>query len=381
MSAWIGAIWIGLTLGVGSAGSYPAPVAAEAVRLEQPFALHAGASREVRPPGVVVTLRSLADDSGCLAPDDCSAMVFRGTLVLRLGRRIELHALDTLLTSQVPYCLAFAGFELELSAVRPDTKGMPAATFRFVEAGKGEEACEEQVPPTATKREGRKTMHHLAAPQRQDGWPPQARHAAIRIIDSEGSAVEPIWIEPGSSFLSNSGWTLIFRSAEPLHSLEVKTDAIDDWMPTKSNGARFFHGGLGFFDEKATVQVRGFTADGRLLGPYDLAFDALGAVREQDMRTLRSMPATWVQFNDRNAYFTSVFSSNCGVSELRYSIDSRALDRRVSLPPCSLHQHGKIRSEDKVHLGLENTPEFIAVQLLYIDGSESPISIVRKGIH
>jgi phage tail protein X len=365
-----------------AAGSMAADAArCEVVDMEQPFVLHAGESREVRPPGMGVTLRSLDEDSGCLSPDDCSAMLFRGSLVLRLGARTELHTLDALLTPENPFHLDFADFALELSTVRPDASGVLAATFRLLEANQGKAAYGDATPPAGKAA--------IALPDIPS--PPQAIHTAIRVVSRDGPAFEPIWIERDSSSLSNAGWTLIFRTAEPLRRLEVMTDAYPDWTVAQGEG-RFFHTGVGFLDGETMVQVRGLAADGRMLGPYRLTFDALDAVREQDMRTLRSMPATWVQFNDHAVYFGSVFSSSCGVREVRYSINSHALDKRLRIPPCSLLEHGRSPSDPHCDepdhipghcdiLLLKHTPDYIAVQLLYADGSESPVSVARKGLH
>src|SRR4051812_41059041 len=101
--------------------------------LREPFSLHPGESRKVEPPGIEVTLRSLAADSGCLAADDCSAMLFRGTLVLRKGAHTELHAVDAMVAPDAPCYLEFAEFDLELGVIRPDARGRLAATFSLLE--------------------------------------------------------------------------------------------------------------------------------------------------------------------------------------------------------------------------------------------------------
>lgn len=98
-------------------------------------------------------------------------------------------------------------------------------------------------------------------------------------------------------------------------------------MPAEGHDQQFY-ANVGFFDEEGAVDVRGKTADGRTVGIFRLAFDALAAVRDEDLRNVRSMPATWVQFNDRYAYFF-LASSNCGLREVHYSFDSKGLDKRI----------------------------------------------------
>jgi hypothetical protein len=189
-----------------------------------------------------------------------------------------------------------------------------------------------------------------------------------------------IWIEPKQCFLANQGWMLTFHSAAPLIQFEYKTADLDDWNPADGED-RQFHANVGFFDEEGAVDVRGKTSDGRTVGPFHLTFDALAAVRDEDYRNVRSMPATWVQFNDRYAYFSALFSSNCGLREVRYSFDSKDLDKRMPLPPCSLRRHGYMPKDDSEVVKLETTPTYIAVQLVYYDGTVSPVSVIRKGLH
>jgi hypothetical protein len=202
-------------------------------------------------------------------------------------------------------------------------------------------------------------------------------HTTIR---ASAGPSKGIWIEPKQSFLANQGWTLTFRSAAPLIQVEYKTADLDGWMPAEGE-AQQFYANVGFFNEEGAVDVRGTTADGHIVGPFHLAFDALAAVRDEDLRKVRSMPSAWVEFNDRYAYFSSLFSSNCGLREVRYSFDSKDLDKRMPLPPCSLRHHGCMPNDDSEVIRLEIAPTYIAVQLVYYDGAVSPVSVIHKGLH
>jgi hypothetical protein len=333
---------------------------------DQPFALQAGANFTVQSPGVTVTLRSLAADAGCASADDCSAMLFRGSLVLRRGSRMELHALDAVVAPDAPARIAFAGYELRIQAVRSDAQGKLAATFTLTEPPAGKPAANDTAAHDARIAKG---------------------STAERVTARKSAGATPsIWIEPKRSMLSNAGWTLSFRTSEPLRELDLIMPGgeSEQWEPAQGEG-REFYAGAGFLDATADVRVRGIAADGRTLGPYTLAFDALGALREQDLQSLRSLPATWVQYKGIYVYFGTLFGTNCGIREVRYSIDSKALDQRMPLPPCSLRRHGIMPSaHDGIHddiLKLERTPEFVAVQVVYYDGTESPMRVVQEGLH
>jgi len=50
---------------------------------------------------------------------------------------------------------------------------------------------------------------------------------------------------------------------------------------------------------------------------------------DDDLFNLRSMPASWVQPNERYAYFATLFSINCGLKEeARYSFDGKDFNKR-----------------------------------------------------
>ncbi len=326
-------------------------------QLGEPFVLHRGATVTVQPPGLALTLRSLATDSGCLSPEDCSSMLFRGTLVLRFGDRTELHEVDTMVAPNAPAWLEFADYDVRIDAVRPDAKGQLGVTFAL------------------TQHDANTNDHKIAS---------QNEHVVHRIArsgaDKAKLATVPIWIVPERTMLSNAGWYMSFGSAEPLSKLEVMPSDVQEWAPVDGRD-RDFGTGVGFLDEVAKIQVRGTTPDGRRLGPYTLTFDTLGVLRNEDARSLRLLPATWVQYKGIYAYFSQLVGDSCGLREIRYSINSAALDQRFKVFPCSLTQHGRMPADDGEILQMPSTPEFITVQLVYFDGSESPIRTVKEGLH
>src|SRR5262245_33081326 len=65
--------------------------------LETPFVLVVGETGRVEPEGLEVTLRSASDDSGCLAPDDCSVATFNGTIGLRLDEKRDLATVQAII--------------------------------------------------------------------------------------------------------------------------------------------------------------------------------------------------------------------------------------------------------------------------------------------
>jgi len=98
----------------------------------------------------------------------------------------------------------------------------------------------------------------------------------------------------------------------------------------------------------------------------------------QEKQILAMIRQNWVAFRDYDGkqliYFTTLLAYHCGLSEIRYSLDSGALDRRFPVPECDPQQPNAIDVEKSglpfVSLPKGSTRE-MAVQLVYSDGSES----------
>lgn len=121
----------------GSAASAAEP-AVEA-ELESPFVLVAGQTGRVEPEGLEVTLRSASDDSGCLAPDDCSLATFKGTIAMRLGEEKDLATIQAIMEPDQMTSIDFAGYEIRFGSVRRLDKGEIQATFTVTKVAEEEE--------------------------------------------------------------------------------------------------------------------------------------------------------------------------------------------------------------------------------------------------
>lgn len=356
---------------------YAAPslgaAASSTTALAQPFVLHVGEHRRVGPQGVDVTLRSLSSDSGCLTPSDCSLMLFKGTLILRVGEATQLQEVDATIEPDAPVDLDFEGYTIRLGEIRRNQRGQLGATFSVVEAEKPTAG-----PAPVEISEDDSTAHApTAAPS------PSATvlssNSAVRVskrvtskVDAEN--VPPLWIEYG--MLSNAGWSISFHSALPLAKVEARLAGESNWTSARAYDRDFV---LAFAElaDQVLIEVRATAADGRTLGPYQIPFDALASIRKQDMQTLRDIPGAWAGFKDHWVYFGSLYGASCGLREVRYSINSEALDRRFALPPCKLLHHGESPADDSDVLNLPEKPKLVAVQLVFYDGTVSQVVVHR----
>jgi hypothetical protein len=98
-------------------------------RLNQPFVLHAGETMRVEPDGFEITLRSVADDSGCFSPTDCSTMVFIGSIAVRLGDKTNLIQAGSILKTGSVLKLDLDGYAFHLTDVRRNARNQLEVTF------------------------------------------------------------------------------------------------------------------------------------------------------------------------------------------------------------------------------------------------------------
>jgi hypothetical protein len=106
------------------------PVKAE---LDAPFALAAGETARLESENFEVTLRSMSDDSGCDDPKDCSTILFKGSILTRLGEKKDLAQITAMFEPGKAFTLDFEGYRVELTDIRrPKGKGPLYATFKVV---------------------------------------------------------------------------------------------------------------------------------------------------------------------------------------------------------------------------------------------------------
>jgi hypothetical protein len=110
-----------------------------------------------------------------------------------------------------------------------------------------------------------------------------------------------------------------------------------------------------------------------------------------DMAMYKAMLAAnrqpgWVQFrnfgNRQLIYFTALQTMRCRLKEIRYSINSEALDRRFPLGTCDPQQPFNMPSDDPegkyTYLGLEaGAARTLTIQVVWEDGAGSEIVTYR----
>lgn len=169
---------------------------------------------------------------------------------------------------------------------------------------------------------------------------------------------------------------LYFRPAAPEEIAEIRCRLADPPESPWSIADSDLRADLGELSPgRHRVEVEALDFAGVTVGAYTLFLDP----QEEDLRFHKKILAqtanVWVELDDREEwqesilYFTHLVSYKQALREVRYSLDSCALDRRFPLPPpvpgAGL---GEIGGDDKLYEQVPKTVGFACVQLVYRDG-------------
>jgi hypothetical protein len=112
---------------------------------------------------------------------------------------------------------------------------------------------------------------------------------------------------------------------------------------------------------------------------------ALSAAQREAIAALRATSDSWVGFHDLTppdhyVMFTHLVSWRCGLREVRYKIDGRTPDQLFPLPPCDPKRPNHLpRGDDSgSYVRLKAPAKFVAVKLVYADGTESETSVIEN---
>ena len=98
---------------------------------------------------------------------------------------------------------------------------------------------------------------------------------------------------------------------------------------------------------------------------------------------LEATAGQWIQFRNYDGrqwvYFTGLVTWKCGLSEIRYSVNSRDLGERFALPECNPQIPFHIDpAKDQIYLTFApGGARTVSVQIVYSDGVESPARTYR----
>lgn len=126
------------------------------------------------------------------------------------------------------------------------------------------------------------------------------------------------------------------------------------------------------------IEVKYLDRTDRENGPYKLTFSTAGQQIAQAKMMLNAATGSWLSFRDYEGrvllYFTGVLTYRPILTEIRYSINSDALDKTFPFKPTEkMFEPG-----DDLYLNVRKDAQFATVQLTFKDGTKSSVQKILR---
>ena len=122
-----------------------------------------------------------------------------------------------------------------------------------------------------------------------------------------------------------------------------------------------------------TIEVKYVDKAGRTNGPYTLKFSTMSERLAQTKMILNSISNSWLEFRDYDGklllYFSALMSYRPVIKEVRYSLNSDALDKTFKFKPTDK----MFESGDDFLIAVPKNTEFATAQVTYQDGTTSAV--------
>ena len=195
-----------------------------------------------------------------------------------------------------------------------------------------------------------------------------------------------------STQLANDGWMIIVNLADDdVREVACRLDGEGDFRslgltPTVNPKTgypipvTFFNlpPGAGEKDEHV-VSVKWTTGGGKTRGPYDLSVSLAGEVVKNAKYILETVTSnSWVAFGTDYKgkpilFFTHLLSHRNALREIRYSFDDKTVSRTFAFTPWKDLGDTPTVGDDPIYVDVPADTKFAAVQLRYLDDTESEI--------
>lgn len=189
---------------------------------------------------------------------------------------------------------------------------------------------------------------------------------------------------------SNSGWAVTFQIADfKAKELFYKLDGKGDFQSTGFLPMKNAQTGLPMVNTyvplpnlppgEHTIEVKYVDKNEKTNGPYTLKFSTADEQLAQGKMILNMTAGSWLSFRDYNGkvllYFTHLLGHRPVIKEIRYSLNSEALDQTFKFKPSD---KGEIDASDQVYISVPADSQFATVQVTYRDGTLSPVQKVVR---
>ena len=96
------------------------------LRLNEPIFLRPGEAEAVGPDGFEITLRSISED---ISPTDCSTMIFRGSIGVRLGDKNKVIKTGAIMKPGQVVPMQIEGYQFQLTGIKQTSPNQIQARF------------------------------------------------------------------------------------------------------------------------------------------------------------------------------------------------------------------------------------------------------------
>jgi hypothetical protein len=189
---------------------------------------------------------------------------------------------------------------------------------------------------------------------------------------------------------SNSGWAVIFSLADfKATELFYKLDAKGEFVSTGHLPQKSPQTGLPMINTYVplpnlppgdhTVEVKYTDKNGATNGPYTLKFSTASEQLAQGKQILEMTKGSWLSFRDYDGkvllYFTHLLSYRPVIQEIRYSINSDAVDQTYKFKPSDKMF---ISGDELPYIAVPANSQYASVQITYKDGTKSDVQKVMR---
>lgn len=236
-----------------------------------------------------------------------------------------------------------------------------------------------------------KVLRYFIDQKEAQKWSEAAKTAWARLNSTPDSVLEnPVTV---TAQQSNSGWAVIFslsdfRAKELFYRLDGKGDfASTGHLPYKNpqTGLPMINTHVplpNLAPGKHDLEVKYTDSNDVSNGPYALQFSTGDEQLAQGKMMLNAVAGSWLSFRDYDGktllYFTGLMSYRPVISEIRYSLDSDALDTVHEFEPSEvMYETGDNLKE--LYITVPDDTRFVMVQVTFKDGAKSAVQkVVRK---
>ncbi len=204
----------------------------------------------------------------------------------------------------------------------------------------------------------------------------------LALLNSQNLDIAPVSV---SAQPSNDSWTISIVTMEPATAFRYRveggeirsTGQLDMISPqTGQKMARPFFG-LPLGTEEATVDIWYDNRNGEEQGPFPITFSAAEAFVTFTRNILEGVTSKWIEdraWDDAQlVYFSHLVSYRCGLSAIRYGVETAELTESFPMQPCNPKDPYSVGENQEIYLRFAKPVSYMSVQLTYADGSLSEL--------